>query len=95
MNEEQLLILKLTSQILLILSFSRQNLRKCKYLSREEFLEHASLIVSNSVLYNGESSVSIGTVTGYHAAQQSPMVLAVVRVKVRIISYNARTLTGS
>ncbi|KAJ7383775.1 Transcription initiation factor TFIID subunit 1 [Desmophyllum pertusum] len=31
----------------------RENLRKCKYLSKEEFLENATLIVSNSVLYNG------------------------------------------
>ncbi|XP_068717944.1 transcription initiation factor TFIID subunit 1-like isoform X1 [Montipora capricornis] len=31
----------------------RENLRKCKYLSREEFLEHATLITTNSILYNG------------------------------------------
>lgn len=31
----------------------RENLRKSKYLSREDFLEHVSLIKANSVLYNG------------------------------------------
>lgn len=34
--------------------FYCQNLRKSKYLSREDFLEHVSLIKANSVLYNGE-----------------------------------------
>lgn len=31
----------------------RENLRKSKYLSREDFREHVSLIKANSVLYNG------------------------------------------
>ncbi|CAH3126773.1 unnamed protein product [Porites lobata] len=39
----------------------RENLRKCKYLSREEFFEHATLIVSNSVLYNGPNHAYTAT----------------------------------
>lgn len=39
--------------------FYCQNLRKSKYLSREDFLEHVSLIKANSVLYNGESKNNV------------------------------------
>ncbi|KAK2556002.1 Transcription initiation factor TFIID subunit 1 [Acropora cervicornis] len=39
----------------------RENLRKCKYLSREEFLEHATLIATNSILYNGANHAYTAT----------------------------------
>lgn len=39
----------------------RENLRKCKYLSREEFLEHATLISTNSILYNGANHAYTAT----------------------------------
>lgn len=48
------LLLQLFPLVISYLFFYCQNLRKSKYLSREDFLEHVSLIKANSVLYNGE-----------------------------------------